>query len=433
MRKQWKILLLMLALLLLSGCSMKTVDQLYCLPKRSDAYNNLQPVIDEAMDGLAFSAPMYGENRQTVQMADLDGDGVDECLLFARDNSEKPLKILILSQLASGYVLMDTIEGYGMDFDFVEYVQLDDRPGMEIVVGRQVSDQVVRSLSVYRFSSGIARQLLATGYNRLAVCDLNKDKQNELFLLNHSSAEDGKGHVAIYDYRDGEMQRSEEQIISAPASSFSRFAEGKLEDGRPAMFVTCEIEGKKMITDVFSLERDQLCVVAKGIHTEAFRDYRVYPSDIDGDGVMELARLIPMSGAGNIKKQHFLQWYSLDSDGNDTVKRHTYHNYAEGWFAVVDPAQIPNLYVEQLEEATVFSTVVDGRKTVMVSILSLTDADREAESKQENRVILYKGDAVIYVADISQAAQDKGITLEMLKRAFYPIRAELSTEEDNRK
>ena len=111
MRKQWKILLLMLALLLLSGCSMKTVDQLYCLPKRSDAYNNLQPVIDEAMDGLAFSAPMYGENRQTVQMADLDGDGVDECLLFARDNSEKPLKILILSQLASGYVLMDTIEG----------------------------------------------------------------------------------------------------------------------------------------------------------------------------------------------------------------------------------------------------------------------------------------------------------------------------------
>ena len=114
MRKHIRICILILfAALTLSGCGLKTVDQLYCLPKRSQAYNNLQAVIDEAMDGLTFSAPVYGSNRQTVQVADLDGDEVDEYLLFARDDSEKPLKILIFCQLASGYVLMDTIEGYG--------------------------------------------------------------------------------------------------------------------------------------------------------------------------------------------------------------------------------------------------------------------------------------------------------------------------------
>ena len=430
MRRLIKILLLMLAVMMLSGCGLKTVDQLYCLPKRSQAYNNLQAVIDEAMDGLSFSAPMYGENRQTVQLADLDGDGVDEYLLFARDNSEKPLKILIFSQLASGYVLMDTIEGYGMDFDFVEYAQLDDRPGLEIVVGRQVSEQVVRSLSVYRFSSGIARQLLSTAYSRLSVCDLNQDEQFELFLLNHSTAEDGKGHVMLYDYHDGEMRRSEEKTISVAASAFSRFTEGTLEDGRHAMFVTCETEGLTMVTDVFVAEGRQIIEVSKGIRTEGFQNYRVYPCDIDGDGVMELARSIPMTDVGAGSKQHFLQWYSLNGNGTDKTKQYTYHNYAEGWFAVVDPDLLERLCVELTDEATVFSLLENGKKTVMVSVLLLTDADRETEAKQEGRIILYKGDAMIYVADISQEAKDKGITLDMVKRAFFPIRAEIATEED---
>ena len=153
--------LLLLTALLFTGCGLRTVDQLYCLPRRSQVHNELQPVIDEAMDGLAHCVPMYGENRQTVQPADLDGDGIDEYLVFAKDNSEKPLKILIFSQLASGYVLMDTIEGYGMGFDFVEYAQLDDRPGLEIVVGRQVSDQVMRNLTVYRFRETQPEQLLS--------------------------------------------------------------------------------------------------------------------------------------------------------------------------------------------------------------------------------------------------------------------------------
>ena len=54
---------------------MKSVDDLYCLPKRSEAYTNLQNEIDRVMSGLEYSAPISGEHQQTVQMADLDGDG----------------------------------------------------------------------------------------------------------------------------------------------------------------------------------------------------------------------------------------------------------------------------------------------------------------------------------------------------------------------
>lgn len=430
MRRYVKVVLMLFAVLMLTGCNMRTVDQLYCLPKRSPAYNNLQAVIEEAMDGLSFSAPTYGENRQTVQTADLDGDGIEEYILFARDNSEKPLKILIFSQLASGYVLMDTIEGYGMGFDFVEYAQLDDRPGLEIVVGRQVSDQVVRSMSVYRFTSGIARQLLTTGYSRLAVCDLDEDKESELFVLTHSSAEDGKGQVMLYSYLDGQMVRSAVQNISAPAATFSRFSEGNLEDGRRAMFVSCEKEDKTILTDVFVKEREQLATVKKGVMTPALQEYLVYPADVDGDGVLELAELLPVTNSAGGKKQNLLQWYSLDQQGNIIGKLCTYHNYAEGWFIAVDPEDTDSVMVEQIEDTTVFSAMQNGVSTPMLTILTLSDADREEQSQQKNRVILYKDDAVIYAADITPEGKAEGITPEKLKEVFFPIRGELANKED---
>ena len=76
--KKLKLISVLLAALLLSGCGMRTVHELYQLPKRSEENNNLQSVIDSVMNGLEYCAPLSGEHPQTVQMADLDGDGVQE-------------------------------------------------------------------------------------------------------------------------------------------------------------------------------------------------------------------------------------------------------------------------------------------------------------------------------------------------------------------
>jgi hypothetical protein len=422
--------LLILTAWILSGCGLKTVEQLYCLPERSEADQDLQAVIDDAMDGLTFSVPMYGDNRLNVQAADLDGDGVVEYLAFATDHSEKPLKILIFCQLASGYVLMDTIEGYGFAFDFVEYAQLDDRPGLEIIVGRQVSDQVARAVSVYRFSSGISKQLLSVGYSRLSTCDLDQDGKKEIFLLNYGAAENGSGLVTLYSYQEGEMQRSSEQPISSAASDFERFTSGTLEDGRPAMFVTCEKDDMTLVSDVFVMNEGNIHPVVKGISTKPLQGYRVYPFDVDGDGITEMARLLPMPNTGGAKQQYLLQWYSLDEKGTETEKRYTFHHYADGWYVTVNKDIIDKLAVEQTEEVTTFCLFENGKRTPLVSVQALTDKDREEQAKQDGRVILYKGNAVIYTAIIEEKTQEMGLTKEILQEAFYPIRAELMTEED---
>ena len=55
MRTGMKLICLLLAIaLMLAGCTMRTVEQMYRLPKRSEDYNDLQSAIDEAMSDLEY-------------------------------------------------------------------------------------------------------------------------------------------------------------------------------------------------------------------------------------------------------------------------------------------------------------------------------------------------------------------------------------------
>ena len=77
MRKRMKLLcLVLLAAVIFAGCTARTMEEMYRLPKRSEDYTDLQKAIDSAMTDLDYCAPLAGENQQTVQLADLDGDGI---------------------------------------------------------------------------------------------------------------------------------------------------------------------------------------------------------------------------------------------------------------------------------------------------------------------------------------------------------------------
>ena len=103
--------------LVLSGCFVKTVDELYTLPKHSDEYNRLEQAIDQVMSSqnASYAAPVSGMNQQSVQLADLDGDGTEEAVAFLKTTGDKPLKACIFSRVDEDYQLMDVIEGDGKE------------------------------------------------------------------------------------------------------------------------------------------------------------------------------------------------------------------------------------------------------------------------------------------------------------------------------
>ena len=174
-RKILRIMAFFLLMWVLSGCNMQTVDKLYCLPKRPQTFKALQTAIDQHMTGLEYSAPISGEHQQSVQAADLTGDGAPEYLVFASGSGEKPLQILIFTEQDSDFVLMEQIYCNGTVFDQVEYIRMDNRAGYELVVGRKLDNQAIRTVSVYFFQENRAEHKLTVSCSQFLCNDIDDD------------------------------------------------------------------------------------------------------------------------------------------------------------------------------------------------------------------------------------------------------------------
>ena len=431
------VLLLLLASIF-TGCSMRTVDEMYRLPQRSRRDDNLQSTIDEAMSGLHYAAPIAGENQQTVQLADLTGDGEVEYIVFARDTANKAIRILIFSQLQDDFRLAAVIESHGSAFEQVEYVDMDGKPGMEMVVGRQVSDQILRSLSVYNFSDGTPEQMMTASYLKYLTCDLNEDGKTELLLIQPGESDADRGVVTLYSHDKGGMERSKEVLLSASASSVRRIMTSRLESGENAVFVASSVDESAVITDVFTVRDNNLANISfsreSGNSVQTLRNYYVYADDIDGDGVLELPSLItmrPIRSSTSAGQQYLIRWYSMDINGQKHTKRHTFHNYVGGWYLELEDGWAERVSVIQASGSYWFYVwdVNFENAELAFSIHVLSGPDREEAAEMDNRFVLHRSEGVIYAARLESAAADYLITNEDLTPCFHLIHQAWKTGE----
>ena len=430
--------LFLLAVLLMAGCTMQTVEQMYCVPKRSQSFDHVQSAMDMAMVGLEYAAPVSGENQQTVQLADLDGDGEDEYILYARNASQVPLNILIFDTDAEGRCyLQEVLELQGSAFEKVEYVDIDDLPGLELVVGRQLSDQLQGNLSVYSFVDGRAEKLMSVKYVHFLTCDMDKDKSSELLVI--QSGESGqpgeeRAVALAYHYGDGEMVRSMEVKLSAPGTSVERILEGRLQDGSPAVFISSAVADDAIATDVLCMKGNKLVsLMNTDSSVMALRNYYVYANDIDGDGVTEMPSLIPMptlSSYGVPDSQYLICWYSMDTGGNRHDKLYTFHEYGGGWYLKLDPAWADRISVEKSGNAyTFFLWGEEKAAEPLFTLYVFTGNDRDQQAGSDGRFSLLRKEGVAYGAQIHEAGERCKVTEEYLKTCFHLIRQDWQTGE----
>ena len=438
MKKAIRVLSLLMAALLLSGCTMRTVDEMYRLPRRSETDDHLQSAIDSAMADLNYAAPIAGENQQTVQMADLDGDGAVEYIVFARDTVNKAIRILIFDQEKAEFTLKSVIESHGSAFEQVEYVNIDNEPGMEMVVGRLVSDQVLRSLSVYSFSGGTPEQIMTSSYLKFLTCDLNEDGNTELMLIQPGETEADRGVAVLYNMGKDGMQRSREVELSAAGTSVKRIMTSRLQSGEAAVYVASALEESAVITDIFTIRDNAFANISfsreSGTSVQTLRNYYVYADDIDSDGVLELPSLItmrPIKNSTSAEQQYLIRWYAMDSFGSEHTKRHTFHNYLGGWYLELGEGWAERVSVIQTGNTFWFHVWdVDFETFVPVfSVHILSGADREEVAESDNRFVLLRAEGVIYAARLESGAADYQITQEDLTPCFHLIHQAWKTGE----
>lgn len=439
MKKRIMLLMLTLASMLLTGCAMRTVEEMYALPRRSEEYSQLQSAIDAAMANLTYSAPISGDNQQTVQTADLNGDGLDEYLVFAAGGADKPLQVLIFTQDESGTCsLAEVISSNGTAFEQVEYVNFDEKPGLELVVGRQVSDQVLRNVSVYSFASGSAEQLFTIGYSKYLTCDLDSNGRSEVMVLRPGESEAERGMAVLYSYQAGKTVRSVETELSQDPAHIRRIQTGKLHGGKPAIYVASAVNDSAIVTDIFAIRgrRFENISYSSEAHTsvQTLCNFYVYPEDIDGDGILELPSAIPMEAMSPWREgdqTSLLRWFSMDLDGQEVDKLYTFHDFLGGWYVQLNEQWAERVTVEQWGDSFTFYVWDEDYITAaeIFNIYILTGANRDEEAQEGGRFPLYRAEGVAYAARLGGDAPMYAITKEYLNTSFRLIRQDWRTGE----
>ncbi len=430
---------LLLTAMLCGGCAMQTVEDMYALPRRSEEYSHLQTAIDTAIYGMDYCAPRSGDNQQTVQQADLDGDGVEEYIVFAKGATQKPLQVLIFSQLGDGTVrTMETIGLTGLHFEQVEYTDFDGEPGLEMILGFQVSDQILSSVAVYSFHGGNAELMLLNGYSKFITTDLDENGFAELMVFRPGEAEMDRGMTVLYSCAEDGIHRSAETELSQPPTNIRRILYGNLQTGEPAVFVSSSEDSNSIVTDIFSLKEGEFTNISfsrrANTSIRTLRNFYVYAEDIDADGVLELPSLLTMKPvAVNQSKdqKYLLRWISVDIDGWEFDKAITFHDFVAGWYLNLDSAWASRVTVDQINNTYTFYVWDESYQdpTPLFTVYMLTDSSRDEDADSDGRFALRRAEGVAYGCKLSTYAAEFGITADQLKENFRLIRQTWQTGE----
>lgn len=434
---KWTLACLALVLCLgLGGCEFGNVEEMYALPKSSEAYVNLQAKINQEKKGGEYIAPLSGDNRQTIQLVDMDGDGVQEAVAFFRDTSAAaPLKLVIFKQDdREDYQVYARIEGVGSEIESVEYVQLGGSEGMDILVSWHVSTGV-HSLVGYSFSDGQPVEILRSSYSRYLTADLDDDGLQEVILAQPAGGGSPGLRMEYYDGRDGILELMSTAPLSEGSTDISSWQVGRTENGVPALFVTSFFGKDVLVTDVFCLKEGQgLRNIAMDPATRRSKDVFHYyagvqPEDINDDGSLEVpvALPVPAYGVSSVDRFWWLAWVDYRADGSRTQAMTTYHS-GDGWYLELPESWTGTFSMQRQESSTVgVRTVTFAQGTEeetedpvpFLEISCLVGSDRNRQASQGERFTLYANDTTIYAAQFLDGGWDCGLDQQSLTERFH--------------
>ena len=328
-------------------------------------------------------------------------------------------------------------QSFALSLARVEYVDLDGEPGLEILIGRQLSDQVLQSVSAYSLKDGEIVRLMTASYSQFTTCDLDNNGMTDLFLLRFD-AEKKQGTAELYRYRKGQMEKGQEVPLSSSAVSVKRIMTGAVAYNIPAVFVTSAQEEDSLATDVFIFRGGTFQNVSALDDTQqTVRNPFAYACDINSDGLVELPELVSLPAADAAGETYSLiRWYHLGLDGKREIVLRTYHRFSGGWYVEIPESWDERVTIsraEALEGARGGLTFSDWKGSAHVdpifTIYAFTGEKRLERAQEDGRFLLLEQPDVCFSAQLGTAAQAQELTPDALRQMFHIIHVDWNTGE----
>ena len=321
---------------LLSGCAMQYGDGLLALPSLPAEHLELQSQINKVLEtGAVSAAAESGENRQSIQQIDLDGDSENEYIAFFRAPDGNYL-IKAYKKTKDDYEEIGSADAAGLSLHSIYYPVSSVTGEKALAICWGIDESNNYGMTVYAFTNQGMENVLNVQYSGILVGDFNGDSLDELcFAVKDQSG--GQLSLRVYE-TDGDAYSLESEVpLCSEARSISQMTLGRVSSSRKALFLDSVAYGGGFVSDVLTYGSDgKLRNLTRsrdsGSGIDTWRSAEVFCQDIDGDGILEVPAASSMMSNLYPDEKSKLGWFVFGADGSRECRMYTYHVPSDDWY-----------------------------------------------------------------------------------------------------
>lgn len=429
----------LLAAVLLCGCTPfdSEVSDLLRAPKLTGEMQPVQKALEQSLTGnytLVF--PSSGEYRSAIIMRDIDVDGVNEAVAFYSTTIDNTVNIhiAVVDQIDGKWTVTSQQNLVGSDVERVMFDDLDSDGTQEILVGWNIYGNVDKKLCVYEYKGSSMITILSQSYTSFITCDLNDDFSKDILVLNLNTTT-ALSQASYYSVSENEINEIGRCSLDGSVTAYYDPVVSKTNDGRFCVYIDAA-KGAGLITEMIYFE-DGILVnpfydPENPAESPTLRTSIVTSKDFDGDGIVEVPIMtaLPVEAQFSVNEQAYLTTWSVFNGNEFVPKLYTLLNYNDGYYLNLEKEQTDKITVvrdTEKRQRTVFEYDYKNNKfgKELCHIRAVTKASFKANNYAGDGYIkLGENEALVYLLNVSDNADEYGFSEEEIKKTFTVIREE---------
>lgn len=288
-------------MVLLTGCEMKSGEELMKAPKLTGEQEVISKAIKAQIPNNAkMVSPMSGDNKNAIQFCDLDNDGEDEVVVFYKEeDTQKPVTVKVLDRNGQQWESTYEIAGSGNEVDKIYYADVTGDKKKELIIGWRLFDQTNKGVSIYKIGNN-KKEIFGASYNEMVMTDFDRNEVQEL-CVTQPKKDTAMQDMVLYRYqKDGVSEVSRMPINMGTDGRFNNMIFGNVNADRRGVFLDLLV-GEKSYTKVIGMENGALLSLFEtGEDIAQLRDVHEKCQDINSDGIVEIPIVRAMPSYENV-------------------------------------------------------------------------------------------------------------------------------------
>ena len=326
-----KIIIFLIILFTLSSCKGLITEpgMLMRPPKAAGNLSGLEDELLEAIgDDIKFLYPAEGKYKTPCIEYDIDGDGVDEVLVFyegVRSEADeiKPHMMLLAFRNGNWNAIYDTsIEGASVAS--VDFVDITGNGVCDVLVGVSQFSAREKELYIYEYNSDMLSKKFSEPYSQYIICELLGGDEKQVLTLSLTKtviideiSTTTNANAKLFQYKNDKYVLFGEAALDKNAGEILSVQSSKLSPVQNCIYID-SLKNDSLITDLITVSDKillNLFIMPDTAESDIVRrDVPMLCRDIDDDGYYEIPLMILQPGSPKTGKdrRYFTLWRKFD-------------------------------------------------------------------------------------------------------------------------